>query len=69
MVERKIPGRIINISSISAYVGGAQQAHYCASKAGINMLTASIAISLGQYGITCNAVLPVWWCQSSGMQI
>jgi L-rhamnose 1-dehydrogenase len=58
MVERKIPGRIINISSISAYVGGAQQAHYCASKAGINMLTASMAISLGQYGITCNAVLP-----------
>ena len=58
MVERKIPGRIINISSISAYVGGAQQAHYCASKAGINMLTASMAISLGQHGITCNAVLP-----------
>jgi L-rhamnose 1-dehydrogenase len=58
MVERKIPGRIINISSISAFVGGAQQAHYCASKAGINMLTASMAISLGQYGITCNAVLP-----------
>jgi L-rhamnose 1-dehydrogenase len=39
-------------------VGGAQQAHYCASKAGINLLTASMAISLGQYGITCNAVLP-----------
>jgi L-rhamnose 1-dehydrogenase len=58
MVKRKIPGRIINISSISAYVGGAKQAHYCASKAGINMLTASMAISLGQYGITCNAVLP-----------
>jgi L-rhamnose 1-dehydrogenase len=58
MVERGIQGRIINISSISAYVGGAQQAHYCASKAGINLLTASMAISLGQYGITCNAVLP-----------
>jgi L-rhamnose 1-dehydrogenase len=58
MVERAIRGRIINVSSISAYVGGAQQAHYCASKAGINMLTASMAISLGQYGITCNAILP-----------
>ncbi len=58
MVERGIRGRIINISSISAYVGGAQQAHYCASKAGINLLTASMAISLGPYGITCNAVLP-----------
>lgn len=58
MVKREIRGRIINISSISAYVGGAQQAHYCASKAGINLLTASMAISLGRYGITCNAVLP-----------
>lgn len=58
MVERGISGRIINISSISSVVGGAQQAHYCASKAGINLLTASMAISLGPHGITCNAVLP-----------
>lgn len=58
MVDRGVHGRIINISSISAYVGGAQQAHYCASKAGINLLTASMAISLGPHGITCNAVLP-----------
>jgi L-rhamnose 1-dehydrogenase len=58
MVDRRIPGRIINISSISSMVGGAQQAHYTASKAGINLLTASMAISLGPHGITCNAVLP-----------
>jgi L-rhamnose 1-dehydrogenase len=58
MVERGTRGRIVNISSISAIVGGAQQAHYTASKAGINLLTASMAISLGPHGITCNAVLP-----------
>lgn len=58
MINRGVGGRIINISSISSIVGGAQQAHYTASKAGINLLTASMAISLGQYGITCNAVLP-----------
>jgi L-rhamnose 1-dehydrogenase len=58
MVARGIHGRIISIGSISSMVGGAQQSHYCASKAGINMLIASMAISLGQYGITCNAVLP-----------
>ncbi len=58
MVERGIHGRIISVGSISSIVGGAQQAHYCASKAGINLLIASMAISLGQYGITCNAVLP-----------
>ena len=58
MVEQGIHGRIVNISSISSFVGGAQQAHYCASKAGINLLTASMAIALGPHGITCNAVLP-----------
>jgi L-rhamnose 1-dehydrogenase len=58
MVERGIKGRIIAISSISAEFGGSNQAHYCASKAGINLLVKSMAISLGPYGITCNAVLP-----------
>jgi L-rhamnose 1-dehydrogenase len=58
MVAKGIRGRIISVGSISSMVSGAQQAHYCASKAGINMLIASMAIALGQYGITCNAVLP-----------
>lgn len=58
MVERGIRGRIIAISSISSEFGGSAQAHYCASKAGINLLVKSMAISLGPHGITCNAVLP-----------
>jgi len=58
MVKKGIRGRIISIGSISSMVGGARQAHYTASKAGINMLTASMAIALGPHGITCNAVLP-----------
>jgi len=58
MVEQGIKGRIIAVSSISAEFGGSQQAHYCASKAGINLLVKSMAISLGSHGITCNAVLP-----------
>jgi L-rhamnose 1-dehydrogenase len=58
MISQGIHGRIISVGSISSMVGGAQQAHYCASKAGINALVASMAISLGPYGITCNAVLP-----------
>jgi L-rhamnose 1-dehydrogenase len=58
MVELDIQGRIIAVSSISSEFGGSQQAHYCASKAGINLLVKSMAISLGPYGITCNAVLP-----------
>lgn len=58
MVERGKGGRIIATSSISSMVGGTQQAHYCASKAGINLLIKSMALSLAPYQITCNAVLP-----------
>jgi L-rhamnose 1-dehydrogenase len=58
MVERGGGGRIVAISSISSMVGGVQQAHYCASKAGINLLIKSMALNLAPYGITCNAVLP-----------
>lgn len=58
MVEQGVQGRIIAVSSISSEFGGSSQAHYCASKAGINLLVKSMAISLGPYGITCNAVLP-----------
>jgi L-rhamnose 1-dehydrogenase len=58
MVERGDGGRIIATGSISSMVGGTKQAHYCASKAGINLLVKSMALSLAPYQITCNAVLP-----------
>ncbi len=58
MVERGIQGRIISISSISAYVGRTIQPHYCPTKAGVLMLMKSMAMALGPYGITCNSVLP-----------
>ncbi len=58
MVERGIPGRIIAISSISAIGGGGQQAHYCPTKAGQDLLMKSMAIQLGPHGITCNCVAP-----------
>jgi L-rhamnose 1-dehydrogenase len=58
MVDRGAGGRIIAISSISAHVGGAQQVHYCPTKAGLSAMMRSLAIVLGPHGITCNAVLP-----------
>ena len=58
MVERRVPGRIIAISSISAVGGGGQQAHYCPTKAGQDLLMKSMAIQLGPHGITCNTVAP-----------
>jgi L-rhamnose 1-dehydrogenase len=58
MVQGGEPGRIIAISSISAIGAGAQQAHYCASKAGQDMLMKCMALQLGPHGITCNSVAP-----------
>lgn len=58
MVEAGRGGSVVSVSSISAWVGGAQQVHYCATKAGISSLMKSLAIVLGPHGITCNAVLP-----------
>jgi L-rhamnose 1-dehydrogenase len=58
MVERGIRGRIISLSSIASYVGGIIQAHYCPTKAGVNLLMKSMATALGPHGITCNSVLP-----------
>lgn len=50
-------GRIINLSSISA-LGNRGQANYATAKAGIQGFTKTLAIELGKYGITVNAVAP-----------
>jgi len=51
-------GSIIQISSISALVGGALQTHYTPTKAGTLSLMQSCALALGKYNIRCNAILP-----------
>jgi 3-oxoacyl-[acyl-carrier protein] reductase len=51
-------GRIINISSTAAQVGGVVGPHYAASKAGILGLTHSYASRLIKDGITVNAICP-----------
>ncbi|SEQ61523.1 SDR family NAD(P)-dependent oxidoreductase [Piscibacillus halophilus] len=56
MVEQKY-GRIINISSTSA-LGNRGQANYSTAKAGLQGFTKTLAIELGKYGITTNAVAP-----------
>lgn len=50
-------GRIVNLSSTSA-LGNRGQANYAAAKAGVQGLTKTLAIELGPFGITANAVAP-----------
>jgi 3-oxoacyl-[acyl-carrier protein] reductase len=51
-------GRIINLSSAAAQVGGVVGPHYAASKAGILGLTRGYASWLAREGITVNAIAP-----------
>jgi NAD(P)-dependent dehydrogenase (short-subunit alcohol dehydrogenase family) len=51
-------GSIVNISSIAAALTHRYMTAYCASKAGLNMLTRCAADDLGQFGIRVNAVMP-----------
>lgn len=51
-------GRIINLSSVAAQLGGVIGPHYAASKAGILGLTHSYAALLAKEGITANAIAP-----------
>jgi 3-oxoacyl-[acyl-carrier protein] reductase len=50
-------GRIVNLSSTSA-LGNRGQANYAAAKAGLQGFTKTLAIELGPFGVTCNAVAP-----------
>lgn len=50
-------GRIVNLSSIAA-LGTVGQANYSAAKAGLQGLTKTLALELGRYGVTVNAVAP-----------
>lgn len=56
MVQQRY-GRIVALSSISA-LGNRGQANYAAAKAGIQGLVRTLAIELGPFGITANAVAP-----------
>ncbi|WP_278312901.1 SDR family oxidoreductase [Lolliginicoccus levis] len=50
-------GRIVNLSSTSA-LGNRGQANYSAAKAGMQGLTKTLALELGKFGVTANAIAP-----------
>jgi NAD(P)-dependent dehydrogenase (short-subunit alcohol dehydrogenase family) len=51
-------GRIINISSIAGRKGADWLPHYSASKAGVIVLTQSVALQLAPFGVTVNTLCP-----------
>lgn len=57
MVARR-SGRIVNVTSVAAELAFTNRAAYNASKGGLTMLTKSVALELGRYGVRCNAVAP-----------
>jgi NAD(P)-dependent dehydrogenase (short-subunit alcohol dehydrogenase family) len=60
MVEARIKGSIIHISSQMGHVGGRQRTVYCMTKHGIEGLTKAMAIDLAPHGIRVNSIGPTF---------
>ncbi len=57
---RQGSGAIVNTASVNALVGDPDEAAYCASKAGVALLTKSMALAYAKDHIRVNAVCPGW---------
>jgi len=62
VMARHAPGSIVNMSSISGLVAGHNLAAYNAAKAGVHLLTKSVALYAARrnYGVRCNSVHPAF---------
>jgi NAD(P)-dependent dehydrogenase (short-subunit alcohol dehydrogenase family) len=58
LVQQRTGGAIVNMSSTNGVAGEADYAHYNASKAGVLLLTKTMAVELGPHGIRINALCP-----------
>lgn len=58
MIELAQGGKIINISSMSAYTSSVSRGEYCISKAGVSMVTKLFADRLAEYGINVYEIRP-----------
>jgi 3-oxoacyl-[acyl-carrier protein] reductase len=58
MIRKRVPGRIVMITSIVGLMGNAGQTNYAAAKAGVVGFTKALAREIGSRGITVNAVAP-----------
>jgi NAD(P)-dependent dehydrogenase (short-subunit alcohol dehydrogenase family) len=58
MIEQKIHGRIVTITSCSAYTASTNRGDYCISKAGLAMMTKLYAARLADHGINVYEIRP-----------
>jgi 3-oxoacyl-[acyl-carrier protein] reductase len=58
MIQRRKPGRIVTMASVSGVVGNRGQVNYSAAKAGIIGATKALALELAKRDITVNCVAP-----------
>jgi NAD(P)-dependent dehydrogenase (short-subunit alcohol dehydrogenase family) len=59
MIERKVGGAIVNISSVANIIALQDHTTYCISKAGVDQLTRCMSLELGPHKIRTNAIAPV----------
>jgi NAD(P)-dependent dehydrogenase (short-subunit alcohol dehydrogenase family) len=58
MIDQKTAGKIINITSVSAYAASVNRGDYCISKAGLSMMTKLYAARLADHGINVYEIRP-----------
>lgn len=60
LMDRKLPGSFINVSSQMGHVGSPKRTLYCASKHGLEGMTKALAWELGHAGIRVNTLCPTF---------